>query len=281
MGIRLGANRSESPLVVTGDATRLHQVVMNLCSNAIQAMSGDGSLHVALEATDISTERALSHGTLGPGRYVRLTVKDTGSGMDEATLSRIFEPFFTTKEAGQGTGLGLSLVYAIVTDSGGAIDVKSAPEQGSTFTIYLAHSPLTPIAAEAAAAASHRGHGERVLLIDDEAPVLAATAEVLSRLGYQAVSFSDSHAALAAFEAAPERFDVVVTDESMSGLTGTGLARVLRSHRPDLPIVLVSGYIGAIQAQQARAAGVSEVLTKPVQSHEMATTLARVLHRTT
>jgi signal transduction histidine kinase len=280
VGIRLGANGSQSPLVVTGDATRLHQVVMNLCSNAIQAMSGAGSLYVALEATDIATERALSHGTLRPGRYVRLTVKDNGYGMDEATISRIFEPFFTTKEAGQGTGLGLSLVYAIVTDSGGAIDVNSAPEQGSTFMIYLPHSPVTLIMAEAATAASHRGHGERVLLIDDEAPVLAATAEVLSRLGYEAISFSDSHAALAAFEAAPQRFDVVVTDETMPGLTGTGLARMLRSHRPDLPIVLMSGYTGAIQTQQVLATDVSELLSKPIQSHEMATTLARVLlHR--
>jgi PAS domain S-box-containing protein len=277
VGIRLGANTSESPLVVTGDATRLHQVVMNLCSNAIHAMSGGGSLHVSLEAADFSTERALSHGTLWPGRYACLAVKDSGSGIDEATLSRIFEPFFTTKKAGQGTGLGLSLVYAIVTDSGGAIDVKSAPEHGSTFTVYLPHSPDTLITLEAAAPAAHRGHGERVLLIDDEEPVLAATAEVLSRLGYEAVSFSDSHAALAAFQAAPERFDVVVTDEAMPGLTGTGLARVLRNHRPDLPIVLVSGYIGAIQTQQAFAAGVSELLSKPIQSHQIATTLARVL----
>jgi signal transduction histidine kinase len=280
VGIRLESNGSESPLVVTGDATRLHQVVMNLCSNAIQAMNSGGNLYVTLEAVDLSSERALSHGTLRSGSYVRLAVEDNGSGMDELTLSRIFEPFFTTKEAGQGTGLGLSLVYAIVTDSGGAIDVKSAHGQGSAFTIYLPQSPVGLITAEVATAAPHRGHGERVLLIDDEAPVLAATAEVLSRLGYEAVSFSDSHAALAAFEATPERFDVVVTDETMPGLTGTGLARMLRSHRPDLPIVLVSGNPGAIQAQQARAAGVSEVLSKPAQSHQMATTLARVLHRT-
>jgi signal transduction histidine kinase len=280
VGIRLESNGAESSLIVTGDATRLHQVVMNLCSNAIQAMNGGGILYVALQATDLSTERALSHGTVRAGRYARLIVKDNGCGMDDGTLSRIFEPFFTTKEAGQGTGLGLSLVYAIVTDSGGAIDVNSAPEQGSTFTIYLPQSPVSVIATGAATVASHRGRGERVLLIDDEAPVLAATAEVLARLGYEAVSFSDSHAALAAFEATPERFDVVVTDERMPGLTGTGLARLLRSHRPDLPIVLVSGYPGAIQAHQARAAGVSEVLSKPAQSHEMATALARVLHRT-
>ena len=276
--IRLEASMPERPLVVIGDATQLHQVVTNLCSNAIQAMDGGGTLRVMLETADVSTERGLSHGTLAAGRYVRLTVEDTGSGMDEATLSRIFEPFFTTKEVGQGTGLGLSLVYAIITDSGGTIDVKSAPRQGTTFSIY---GPLVEVALAAAddtAIAPPRGNGERVLLVDDEAPLLAATAEVLSRLGYEPASFSDSHAALAAFEAAPGRFDVVVTDEVMPGLTGTGLASVLRRHRPDMPIVLMSGYSGPILTQQALAAGVSELLTKPLQSREIATTLARVLH---
>jgi len=263
---------------VIGDATQLHQVVMNLCSNAIHAMSGGGTLRVMLENEDVSGERTLSHGTLGPGRYVQLVVEDTGAGMSEATRTRIFEPFFTTKEVGQGTGLGLSLVYAIVTDSGGAIDVKSAPKQGSTFTIYLTRADVALAVAEAAASPLPRGQGERVLLVDDEAPLLAVTAEVLSRLGYEAISFDDSHTALAAFEAAPGRFDVVVTDEVMPGLTGTGLARALREHRPDLPIVLVSGYSGPILTQDALAAGVSELLTKPLQSREIATTLARVLH---
>ena len=278
--IGLEASAPERPLVLIGDATQLHQVVMNLCSNAIQAMSGGGTLRVTLGTTDLSSRQALSHGTLEPGRYVRLIVEDNGSGMDEATLSHIFEPFFTTKEIGQGTGLGLALVYAIITDSGGAIDVKSAPQQGTTFTIY---GPLVEGAlatADDTAAAPPRGNGERVLLVDDEAPVLTGTAEVLSRLGYEAVSFSDSHAALVAFEAAPGRFDVVVTDELMPGLTGTGLASVVRRHRPDLPIVLVSGYSGPLLTQQALAAGVSELLTKPLQSREIATTLARVLHPT-
>jgi signal transduction histidine kinase len=135
--IRVDSSAPQSPLVVLGDPTQLHQIVMNLCSNAIQAMSGGGVLGVALEAADLAAGRAFSHGALGPGRYVRLTVEDRGSGMDEATLSRIFEPFFTTKDIGRGTGLGLSIVYAIVTDSGGAIDVKSAVNQGSTFAIYL------------------------------------------------------------------------------------------------------------------------------------------------
>jgi PAS domain S-box-containing protein len=135
--IRLEASTPQLALVVIGDATQLHQVVMNLCSNAIQATSAGGTLRVALEAVDLPVERTLSHGTLRPGHYVRLTVEDNGSGMDAATLSRIFEPFFTTKEIGRGTGLGLSLVYAIITDSGGVIDVHSILDQGSTFTIYL------------------------------------------------------------------------------------------------------------------------------------------------
>src|SRR6202167_5412740 len=135
--VRLEASTPQLPLVVIGDATQLHQVVMNLCSNAIQATSAGGTLRVALETAELPAERVLSNGTLQPGHYVHLTVEDTGSGMNAATLSRIFEPFFTTKEIGRATGLGLSLVYAIITDAGGAIDVHSIAGQGSTFTVYL------------------------------------------------------------------------------------------------------------------------------------------------
>ena len=127
----------DAPLVVLGDATRLHQVLMNLCSNASHAMTGGGRLRIDIMPLEICADCALSHGTLPPDRYVRISVEDGGCGMDEATLARIFEPFFTTKEAGRGTGLGLALVYAIVTDFGGVIDVKSAPGEGTTFAIYL------------------------------------------------------------------------------------------------------------------------------------------------
>jgi PAS domain S-box-containing protein len=278
-GMHLEWSAPALPLVVTGDATQLHQVVMNLCSNAVQAMSKPGSLRVALEAADFVAERSLSHGSLGPGRYVRLAVEDTGSGMDDATLARIFEPFFTTKEVGRGTGLGLSLVYAIVTDAGGAIDVQSALERGSTFSIYLAQTEAALVAAGEAAPALPRGNGERVLLVEDEASLLALTAEVLARLGYEPVSFSESYAALAAFKADPRSFDVVITDDLMPGLTGTELAKRLRRHRPDLPIVLVSGYSAPHLTRQSLAAGVSELLAKPLQSRQIAATLARVLHR--
>jgi CheY-like chemotaxis protein len=227
---------------------------------------------------ELPAEQALSNGTLRPGHYVRLSVEDSGSGMEAATLARIFEPFFTTKEIGRGTGLGLSLVHAIVTDAGGAIDVRSVLEQGSTFTIYLPRAQGAPVTAEEAETPLPRGNGERVLLVDDDANVLEMTAQVLSRLGYEPVSFSDSHAALAAFEGAPRSFDVVVADDVMPGLTGTELASVLRRQRRELPIVLVSGYSGPILAQRALAAGVSELLVKPLQSRDIAAALARVLH---
>ena len=175
--IYVDANVPTLPFVVIGDATQLHQVVMNLCSNAIQAMSAGGALRVTLEAAEIFTDRALSHGTLRPGHYVRLSVEDSGTGMNEATLSRIFEPFFTTKEVGRGTGLGLSLVYAIVTDLAGALDVKSAPTQGSTFAIYLPLVEIAlPVATEAENLPPRRGSGERVLLVDD-----ACTSEEVSQ----------------------------------------------------------------------------------------------------
>ena len=151
--ILLEASAPKAPLVLIGDATQLHQVAMNLCRNAIQAMSMGGTLRVTLEKAAALPAQALSHGPLEPGRYVRLIVADSGSGMDENILAHIFEPFFTTKEVGKGTGLGLSLVNAIIRDCGGAIDVQSAPQQGSTFTIYLPQSQVTLAAPKAAAAA--------------------------------------------------------------------------------------------------------------------------------
>jgi signal transduction histidine kinase len=161
--IRLDASAAGKPLILIGDATQLHQVAMNLCSNAIQAMSTGGTLRVTVEAAEFPAQ-ALSHGTLEPGRYVRLTVADSGPGMDDNILAHIFEPFFTTKEVGKGTGLGLSLVYAIITDYGGAIDVQSAPQQGSIFTIYFPQSQVTLAAAKAAAAPTwRRAHDARNL----------------------------------------------------------------------------------------------------------------------
>ena len=277
-GIRLDGRLPGSALHVVGDPTQLHQVTMNLCANAVQAMREGGTLAVTLERAEIGAERVLSHSSLRPGAYARLTIEDTGSGMDEATLGRIFEPFFTTKEVGKGTGLGLALVYGIVTDSAGAIDVASAPGSGSRFSIYLPQVESPALAADAASGSIVKGNGERVLIVDDEEALVAVTSEALKRLGYEPVGCANGTAALATFDAGTE-VDAVIADEVMPGLSGTQLARALRRRRPDLPFVLVSGYTGPILAEQALGAGITEILKKPVQSRDMAAALARVLGR--
>jgi PAS domain S-box-containing protein len=278
-GIQLETKLPGEPLYVVGDPTQLHQIMMNLCTNAIHAMGERGTLRVSLEPADVDADRVFQHTTLHAGRYARLMVEDSGSGMDATTLARLFEPFFTTKEVGKGTGLGLSLVYGIVTDSAGAIDVTSTKGRGSCFAIYLPRVDSPAVIGDDAEAPVVRGNGERVLVVDDEEALMAVTSETLKRLGYEPAAFPDGAAALAEFESQPGRFDAVITDEVMPGLTGTDLARSLRRHRSDLPIMLVSGYIGPMMSERALAAGVDAILKKPVQSRELATTLARVLKR--
>jgi PAS domain S-box-containing protein len=276
-GIRLEAALPATPIFSVGDPTQLHQIVMNLCTNAIHAMGERGTLTVAVDEAQVAADVGFSHTTLHAGSYARLKVQDTGTGMEPTTLSRLFEPFFTTKEVGKGTGLGLSLVYGIVTDSSGAIDVQSQPGRGSCFTIYLPRVDSPPAADSAQQAPVARGNGERVLLVDDEEALLAVTSEVLKRLGYEPAAFPDGAAALAEFQKQPERFDAVIADEVMPGLSGTELATALRGRGASLPILLVSGYIGPMMAQRAAAAGIDEILKKPVQSRELAAALARAL----
>ena len=275
--VRLETSLPAAPLYVVGDPIQLHRVAMNLCTNALQAMREGGTLRVTLEPAEIAAARSLEHSVLQAGVYARLTVEDTGCGMDATTQARIFEPFFTTKEVGRGTGLGLAMVYGIVTDSAGAIDVASAPDRGSRFAIYLPRVDAPAIAQDPAAEPVARGHGERVLVVDDEEALVAVTAEVLKRIGYDAVECADGAAALAAFETG--RVDAVVADELMPGLSGTELAILLRRHRAGLPIVLVSGYTGPMLAERALGAGITEILKKPVQSRDLAAALARALGR--
>ena len=278
-GIRLEARLPGTPLYVVGDPTQLHRVTMNLCTNAVHAMAAGGTLRVGLEEVKLDADRALSHSTLLAGVYACLVVEDSGTGMDAATLARIFEPFFTTKEVGKGTGLGLSLVYGIVTDSGGAIDVTATPGRGSCFAIYLPRVDSPVIAEDTGQGPVVRGQGERILVVDDEEAIVAVTTEVLKNLGYEPVGCADGNAALSAFQAAPERVDAVIADEVMPGLTGTELARALRGPRPGLPVILMSGYTGPIMSERALAAGVTEILKKPLQSRDIAAALARVLRR--
>jgi len=276
-GISLDPSIPESPVPVMGDSTQLHQVVLNLCTNAIHAMGDSGTMRVSLEAADLRSERIFVHGVLAPGPYVKLVVSDTGVGMTERILARIFEPFFTTRDLGRGTGLGLSVVYGIVTDSGGAIHVTSEPGHGSSFEIYLPRADAGDVVAEETPGPIERGRGERVLLVDDDKSLLIMTAELLTRLGYEPVPFSDAGSALASLRAMPAAYDVVLTDEMMPGLSGSELARAAKQASPHLPIILFSGRPSPALTQLALEAGAIEVLRKPVQSRELAGALARAL----
>jgi CheY-like chemotaxis protein len=225
-----------------------------------------------LHATEL---RPLARGSLLPGEYVRLTVTDTGAGIPTQVMERIFDPFFTTKSVGEGTGLGLSLVHGIVADLGGAIDVSSTMGEGTRFEIWL------PVAGEASAASSEPvgdlpyGHGETVMIVDDEQQLVELAEEVVARLGYEPVGFVSSTAALQAFRAEPQRFDAVLTDEMMPDLVGTELARQLRALRPSIPILLMSGRAVQSVVDRASEVGVNEVLRKPLHRREIADSLAR------
>jgi CheY-like chemotaxis protein len=250
---------------------------MNLCTNAMQAMEFGGLLNVVLERAEVNNPRTLSHGSLARGAYVRLIVSDTGTGIPPEVLERMFDPFFTTKEVGEGTGLGLSLVLGIVTDLGGAIDVATNAGVGTRFEIWLPVGGEAAVPAVEASRTLPRGNGETVLIVDDERPLVAVAEEIIAELGYEPVGFDSSSAALQAFRATPARFDLILTDESMPEMTGTELAREIRLHRPNIPIILMSGYGGTQLANRAADSGVIEVLRKPLRRRDLAESLARVL----
>jgi signal transduction histidine kinase/ActR/RegA family two-component response regulator len=273
-GIWLARTLEADDVAVIGDATQIHQVVMNLCTNAMQAMQEGGTLTVALTRRHPEHARTLATGELPAGDYVCLAVGDQGRGIEPAVLDRIFDPFFTTKGVGVGTGLGLSLVHGIVADLGGGIEVASRPGSGTTFTIWL------PCSASAAAPATidagvPGGDGERVLLVDDEVALVHVGEEMLAELGYDPAAYTSSVDALAAFAAEPERFDAVLTDETMPQLSGSQMAQQIRRIRPDIPILLMSGYLGPNIAALARQANVNDLLSKPLASRDIAKALAK------
>jgi CheY-like chemotaxis protein len=260
-----------------GDPTQIHQVVMNLCANGAQAMKTAGTLTVSLDVVEKGQVIAATS-ALASGRYVRLSVRDTGAGIPANVLERVFDPFFTTKEVGVGTGLGLSLVHGIVTDLGGGIDVESPPGAGATFTVYLPWSDAVA-AVESVEETVSSGAGETILLVDDEEALVRLGEEMIATLGYEPVGFTSSAAALAAFRAAPERFNAVLTDESMPDMTGSELAKELLALRPRIPVVLMSGFVTPALSARARSIGVTEVLPKPVAARDIARTLAAALRQ--
>jgi len=236
-----------------------------------------GSLAVSLDAVEVTADFAVAHPPLQPGPSLRLTVSDTGHGMPPEVLERIFEPFFTTKGVGEGTGLGLAVVHGIVADHAGTITVTSAPDQGTTFAIYLPTSDA-PVPPEPPEEPLPQGH-EHLLLVDDEAVIVHVWQHVLESLGYTVVACTNSVEALAMFTAAPQAFDLVITDQTMPRLTGEALVGEIRRIRPQMPIILCTGFSHTMTAAQATALGINAFVMKPLAIREFSRVIRQVLEQ--
>jgi len=249
--------------VVMADPTQMHQVIMNLCTNAAHSMRATGGvMRVELERRDMSEPEAASVPGLRPGSYVVLTVRDQGEGMDEATKLRIFEPFFTTKAQGEGTGLGLSVAHGIVRGHEGVIDLESVPGAGSTFRVFLPAIEAPGGTPPSPDARPGFGDGERILVVDDEPEIVRMLTRILEARGYRVTGHVSAHDALTAVRRDPGAFDAVITDQTMPKMSGTDLAHMIRETRPDMPIVLTSGY-GEKTASETPRTDITAVAAKP------------------
>ncbi len=263
--------------IVLADPVQIHQLLLNLGTNAYHAMHEKGGvLEVELAAATVDEELAKIHPELEKGDYIRVKVKDTGRGMDPATLERIFDPFFTTKRAGEGTGLGLSVVHGVVKSLGGAILVDSKLGRGSTFQVYLPRHHEA-VVLECARVEPIPAGREHVLFVDDEPQLCEIAQRMLEHLGYRVTAYSNSLEALKEFQAHPKKFDLVITDLTMPHLTGVELAREMLKMRPDIPIILASGFSDSITPERARDLGIQEYLMKPMALRQLGEAIRRVL----
>ncbi len=267
-----------SKAMVLADATKMHQVIMNLCTNAYQSMVDTGGiLSVALQEKKISQPVSIGVKTLFPGDYLEMSIKDTGHGMDKATLEKAFDPYFTTKEVGKGTGFGLTLVQAIVEEHEGLIHAESVPGKGSCFIIFL-----PTVQAEERPSLPRKNplpeNGtETVMVVDDEEAIRQLSRELLEDFGYRVFTFTNGEEALAAFEKSPELFDLVITDMTMPRMTGDDLARELNRIRKDIPIILCTGYNESISEAKALDMGIDKFLLKPIENNELLFQIRKIL----
>jgi len=277
--IEVRQNIEKTSLMVMADETHIHQVIMNLCTNAFHAMGeGYGILEVSLCECEVNTDGKNMLAGVVPGSYIKLTVKDTGDGMDRAVLERIFEPYFTTKEPGKGTGLGLSMVYGIVKSYGGVITVDSEPGKGTVFEVYLpgipGSSPVEPETAKACASGK-----ELILFVDDEEELLFVSRLRLERLGYSVITASNGNEAFKIFEKMPERISLVITDQSMPQMKGIDLAEKILTLRPGIPVILCTGLSDTIDMEKADSMDIKEIILKPFDMETLANTIKKLLKK--
>ncbi|MGM0404265.1 MAG: hybrid sensor histidine kinase/response regulator, partial [Thermodesulfobacteriota bacterium] len=260
--------------------SRIHQVIMNLCTNAFQAMEDckTGQMHVCLQEIEVADESSPAYGKVTPGPYIHLSVSDTGCGIEPDLAEKIFEPYFTTKSRGKGTGLGLSVSYGIVKNAGGTILVASEPGSGSRFDVYL------PVADESDdeldedffSTPAPTGN-ERILLVDDEQRIVDLQHQVLESLGYHVTAMTGSIKAFELFSRRPEIFDLLLTDQTMPDMTGLELAEKMRRLRPDMPVILCTGYNDKATREKAAKARINALLQKPIAKSDLAVALRKIL----
>ena len=262
---------------VLADPTQIHQVLMNLCTNAGHAMASEGGLlTVSLEDVEPGDTLFVEHPELMSRQYQRLKITDTGPGVDPNIIDRIFDPFFTTKELGVGTGMGLSVVHGIIKNHAGIITVESTPGNGATFSAYFPLIQETVDVPEEKKQSLPTGT-ERILLVDDELPIIRMGKQTLERLGYEVEIAQDSNEALAIFISAPGRFDLLITDMTMPNMTGVQLAKQILGIRPDFPIILSTGFSGSISDEEIHTLGIRALVMKPILKEEIAYTVRQVL----
>ena len=262
---------------ILGDPTQIHQVLMNLCTNAAHAMSEKGGiLEVCLTAIELDADFANLHPGISPGSYQKLTVSDTGNGIKPELLNRIFEPYFTTKEKGGGTGLGLAVVHGIVESYGGTITIDSEPGRGTTFYVYfpvIEGKSITEIEKPDSISTGN----ERILIVDDEQMIVDMGERILGSLGYEVIARTNSIEALELFSDNPDGFDLVITDMTMPYMTGDELAEKLLHIRPDIPIIINTGFSERITEEQAKSKGIRAFVMKPINKEKLAETVRQVL----
>jgi signal transduction histidine kinase/ActR/RegA family two-component response regulator len=262
---------------ILADSTHMHQIIMNLCTNACYAMMNSGGiLEVKLDVINIDQKLAKQITSLKNINYIRLTISDTGHGMDSKTKERIFEPFFTRKEVGSGSGLGLSVVHGIVNNYEGAITVDSAPGKGTTFTIYLPQHGTNQLNQDELSKTVKKGN-EYILFVDDEQEITYMGKKMLENLGYKVTIKSDSLSALEEFEANPLKYSLLVTDQTMPKMFGTELAARMREIRPELRVIIITGYIDKLSEELITKNGISEIIMKPIILSDFSKVIRKVL----
>jgi CheY-like chemotaxis protein len=265
--------------MILADATQIHQVIVNLCTNAWQAMEKDGGrLTVELKQVEVDPAVAKIHPTLLEKEYVRLTVQDTGQGMDESTMERIFEPFFTTKPVDKGTGLGLSVVHGIVQKHKGEIIVYSEPGAGTVFHVYLPLAEPTTRPQKVESKSIITGN-ESILIVDDDIVIGKMLSQMLEKFGYHIDLFHKCKKAFATFKKQPDKYDLVISDLTMPDLTGTDLAEQIQKICPGFPIIIMTGYGNQLVGINQKTLGIEKVIEKPIAMNELVLAIREVLDK--